>query len=150
MYDHFRGVPITCGGSEHFSSGSTKVPKHNSKSVRAASAANVSGSLETTLSKLTRRSAIAHTPAVYRRVLNAGVGVQVSGFRKEPNDQIPRPVQEKCRQPHASSGRTTEPVAIITAGSLGMRSLIWPTRVTGTPAIELGKRVLGRAVKRSS
>jgi len=42
----------------------TKEPKHHSKSIPAASAATASGYLETSRSKLTRRSAISHTPGV--------------------------------------------------------------------------------------
>ena len=47
-----------------------RVPKHNSKhiSAGAASAANASGSLQTALSKVTRRSAFPHTRNVSRRV----------------------------------------------------------------------------------
>src|SRR4051812_5379595 len=46
----------------------TEVPKHHSKSIPAASAANASGSLQTALSKVTRRSAAIQTRGVSRRV----------------------------------------------------------------------------------
>jgi hypothetical protein len=46
----------------------TKVPKHHSKYIPAASAATASGYLETVLSKLTRRSKQNVMPRVLRRV----------------------------------------------------------------------------------
>jgi hypothetical protein len=46
----------------------TEVPKQHSKCIRAASAATASGSLETALSKLTRRSTVASSSSSLRRV----------------------------------------------------------------------------------
>ena len=67
-YDHFHASPVPRQPRVRSHRDGTKVPKHHSKYIRAASAATASGSLETALSKVTRRSAFVRIPGVSTRV----------------------------------------------------------------------------------